>query len=104
MTKLKPARLHEILGTSTVWTDELWDQALTYLLSSVETLGALEMVKALDGVQPLTNSIHKIDYLRQFRTYPPTVLLGAFDLMRWLNQRQVEGSANSVLGIRRRID
>jgi hypothetical protein len=28
------------------------------------------------------NYPHKIDFLREFRDYPPTVLLGAFDLMR----------------------
>lgn len=81
MTNLKPLKLHTILGTSTVWTDELWDEALSYLLDRVGTLDVLTMAEVLpDSAVP--HSPHKIDYLRVFRLYPPTLLLGAFDYMR----------------------
>ena len=29
---------------------------------------------------------HKVDLLREFRNYPPTVLLGAFDYMRAIKE------------------
>jgi hypothetical protein len=81
MANLKPLKLHTILGTSTVWTDELWDEALTYLLEWANTFDALAMAQVLHGTYP-PNYPHKIDFLREFRAYPPTVLLGAFDLTR----------------------
>jgi hypothetical protein len=54
---------------------------LSYLLDRVRTFDVLVMVEVLpDSVLP--NSPHKVDYLRVFRHYPPTRLLGAFDYMR----------------------
>jgi hypothetical protein len=73
--------LHEILGTSTTWTDELWDEALTCLLDRVGTLDVLAMVEVLPE-SALPHSLYKVDYLRVFRQYPPTLLLGGFDYLR----------------------
>jgi hypothetical protein len=81
MPNLKPLKLHSVIGASTEWTDELWDEALVYLLDRVGTFDVLMMVDVLpDSVLP--QSPHKVDYLRVFRQYPPTLLLGAFDYMR----------------------
>lgn len=79
----KPLRLHKLLGGQTAWTDKLWGQALGYLLERVGTMEAIFMAEQLhhDGTR-LPNYPHKIDFLREFREYPPTVLLSAFDLMR----------------------
>lgn len=81
MAELKPIKLHNIIGSTTVWTDDLWDEALNYLLENTGTLDALAMAETLFG-DDRPNYLHKIDYLREFRAYPPTVLLGAFDFMR----------------------
>lgn len=80
---LKPVKLHELIGGQTTWTDEMWDAALEYMLERIGTMQAIFMAEQLhhDGTR-LPNYPHKIDYLREFRDYPPTVLLGAFDLMR----------------------
>ena len=87
MSNLKPLKLHSLLGASTVWTDELWDEALRYLLDRVGTVDVLIMVCVLpDDVLP--HSPHKVDYLRVFRQYPPTFLLGAFDYMRAAKEGQ----------------
>lgn len=78
---LKPLKLHELLAMQTIWTDELWEQSLDYLLARVGTDQAIRMAQfILDDNLP--NSIHKIDYLREFRVFPPSVLLAAFDLTR----------------------
>jgi hypothetical protein len=85
---LKPLKLHHIIGTSTAWTDELWNEALDYLLTHVGTLQALTMYSTIDRAgEDTVVSLHKVDFLREFRRYPPTTLLGAFDLMRTLRQR-----------------
>ena len=81
MVNLKPLKLHDIIGTATAWTDELWDRALTYLLDHTSTFDALAMAEVISS-GPVPNYPYKIDFLREFRSYPPTVLLGAFDLMR----------------------
>ncbi len=83
MADLKPLKLHAIVGTATVWTDELWSEALTYLLERVGTIEAIFMAQQLhsDGSR-LPDYPHKVDFLREFRGYPPTVLLGVFDLAR----------------------
>ncbi|TWP45973.1 hypothetical protein FKR81_37770 [Lentzea tibetensis] len=90
MTKLKPLKLHEIIGTSTEWTDELWDEALRYLLERTGTFQVLFMVQVLPNYEALPDYLHKFDFLREFRNYPPTLLLGAFDLMRarWPGRRR----------------
>jgi hypothetical protein len=81
MAKLHPLKLHTIIGTSTEWTDELWDDALHYLLENTSTLDVLAMTETLPTLLAFS---HKIDYLREFHNYPPTLVLGAFDLMRAL--------------------
>lgn len=95
MANLKPVRLHSIIGTATTWTDERWDEALTYLLGHTSTLDALAIVQTLYH-DKAPNHFHKIDLLREFRNYPPTTLLGAFDLMRFGEQ-----AAPSISGVTR---
>ena len=94
MAKLKPLKLHETIGTSTLWTDELWDKVLTYVLANTATPDALTMIEVLetDNIR-LSGFAQKTDYLREFHKYPPTVLLGAFDLMRW-RKEQARVTAN----------
>jgi hypothetical protein len=86
MSNLKPLKLHEIIGTSTVWTDELWDEALAYLLQRVGTREAVKMALflLLPNGKNLPDYPHKIDFLREFRKYPPTLLLGIFDVVRMM--------------------
>lgn len=81
---LKPLRLHELIGSHAAWTDELWDATLQYLLERVGTDDAIRMGSLLERLTDHTesHSPHKIDYLRRFSGYPPTVLLGIFDLVR----------------------
>jgi hypothetical protein len=83
MTSLKPLKLHRIIGPTTAWTDDLWNEALAYLLERVGTTQSIFMAEQLhhDDTR-LPDYPHKIDFLREFRDYPPTVLLGSFDLMR----------------------
>jgi hypothetical protein len=87
MANLKPLKLHSIISSSTVWTDELWDEVLTYLLERANTFDALAMAQVLYG-DHIPNYPHKVDFLREFRQYPPTVLLGAFDYMRAMKESQ----------------
>lgn len=82
---LKPLRLHELIGDHAEWTDELWDETLKYLLERVGTVEAIQMYAVLSGAAGLEDMItspYKVDYLRRFRYYPPTLLLGSFDLVR----------------------
>lgn len=79
---LKPVKLHDLLGASPTWTDELWDASLTYLLDRVGTVDAILMVQVLPGRSGAPQHLFKIDYIREFRQYPPTLLLGAFDAVR----------------------
>lgn len=78
----KPLKLHAIIGGSTIWTDNLWEEVLAYLLERVDTMEAIFMAEQLyhDGTD-VPNYAHKADFLQEFRDYPPP-LLGAFDLMR----------------------
>jgi hypothetical protein len=86
MVALKPLKLHAIIGISTEWTDELWEAALSYLRDRVGIVDVLIMATVLpDGLRPY--SPHKIDHLREFQQYPPTLLIGAFDYMRAVARR-----------------
>ncbi|MFD9889721.1 hypothetical protein ACFWY9_10285 [Amycolatopsis sp. NPDC059027] len=94
MSNLNPVKLHTIIGTSTAWTDELWEEALDYLLANTATPDAILMSIALSvGAPP--DYPHKIDYLREFRKFPPTLLLGAFDLMRFIKHERAKREAEA---------
>ncbi len=81
MKKLKPIKLHALLGSAPEWTDDLWQEALRYLLENTATHDAIIMASFVhEGRIP--NYPHKIDFLRDFQDYPPTMLLGAFDFRR----------------------
>ena len=82
MSTLKPLKLHNLIAGSTAWSDELWDRALAYLLERTSTPDALVMAEVI-GSHERPWLVHKIDHLREFRDFPPTVLLGAFDWMRY---------------------
>jgi hypothetical protein len=82
MQKLNQVKLHELIGTQTLWTDELWNDALDYLVENTATPDAIVMADILLGDEQAPH-LYKIDYLRDFRGFPPTVLLGVFDLMRY---------------------
>lgn len=82
MARIKPLKLHDLIAGSTVWSEELWASALGYLLERTSTLDALVMAEVI-GIHERPWLVHKIDYLRDFRDFPPTVLLGAFDWMRY---------------------
>jgi hypothetical protein len=89
--QLKPVKLHQLLGNECEWSDELWDSALTYLLERLGTNQAIAMADFLSAGS--FDYVHKVDYLRVFRAYPPTVLLGAFDYVRSRGELAVEMSA-----------
>jgi hypothetical protein len=92
---LKPLKIHALIGQQAAWTDELWDEALTYLLERLGTADAVDMALALAAITNVhvPQSYHKIDYLRIFRDYPPSILLGMFDLTRRRREnRAVQGN------------
>lgn len=82
MDDLKPLKLHDLLAGTMVWSDELWASALVYLLERTSTPDVLVMAEVI-GIQERPWLVHKIDYLRGLRDVAPTVLLGAFDWMRY---------------------
>lgn len=82
MAKLNPVKLHAIIGASTEWTDELWDEALDYLLGHVGTTETTLMAALLPRNEPLSSFPRRVNLLYEFHKYPPTVLLGVFDCMR----------------------
>jgi len=101
---LKPLKLHELIGHQAAWTDELWDEALKYLLERLGTADSVDMALALAEItnSRVPHSYHKIDYLRTFRAYPPSVLLGMFDLSRRRRDNRMagDGSLTVDLGVR----
>lgn len=90
MRQLNPVKLHELIASATLWTDELWNAALAYVLENTATPDAIVMARMVLGSE-LSQHMYKIDYLREFRGWPPTVLPGAFDLMR--HQKWVRADA-----------
>ena len=81
MARLKPIKLHLLLGSVTEWTDEMWDEALMYVLENTSTHDAVTMARLIRADR-LPDYLHKVDFLRDFRDYPPTMLLAAYDLQR----------------------
>jgi hypothetical protein len=81
--KLKPVKLHELLGGRTLWTDELWEAAEAYVSQSVSTPQAQRMYECIysDNAKAV-DYLPKSSLLGEFHYWPPTLLLGAFDLMR----------------------
>lgn len=86
MPHLKPLKLHGMISMSPEWTDELWDEALTSLLERAGTMQAIVMVEVLPNSDAFRAYPHKVDLLREFHRYPPTVLLEVFDLVRTLQR------------------
>lgn len=94
MKTLAPVKLHKLIGYSAAWTDELWANALAYLLDNTSTVDAVLMCECLPG-KVLFSHLHKIDYLREFQPYPPTLILGAFDWMRLMKATQADQNAKN---------
>ena len=89
-SKLKPLKLHILLGGADAWTDELWDEAMRYLdgrLSLPQSVNYKTLLfrlqrdagqyPALPGFQ-----IAKRDNLAGYRDFEPKPLLAAFDYFR----------------------
>jgi hypothetical protein len=94
MRHLNQVKLHELIGSATVWTDDLWDDALDYLVENTATPDAIVMAEIVLGDEQAPH-LYKVDYLRDFRGFPPTVLLGAFDLMRYRKAASAELAARA---------
>lgn len=79
-----------MLGGSSEWTDELWDEAIAFLSHSLSLPQAVELEMRLHVLRTSERSIAargtfsyvKRDRLDGFREYPPTILLGIYDLSR----------------------
>jgi len=122
--ELEPTYLHELLGGRTAWTEELWDEAIVWLLDTIgpsEAEHLYEMVWPAKGETRATQALKKFRHvvkdlpakdvlawfvaaddlerqeaqalsesgatkaelcLGEFRRWSPTVLLGAFDMLR----------------------
>lgn len=82
MTELNSSTpLHKLIAGEVRWTDSLWPKAFSYLDEVVTEEGSESLEAVLLG-SPSAYSTRE-DRLKEFRRYPPTVLLGAFDLLRW---------------------
>ncbi len=93
MEKLRPIELHKLIGRACEWTDELWDEALDYVLDNTATPAEARMMAVTILGKRIRSYPHKrykekIDFLCEFRDYPPTMFLGAFDLLRQHNARE----------------
>lgn len=80
----KPLRLHELLGRTPEWTDQLWDDARLYLADRLSLEQSIILVELFDPelAASLPLSLHKETFLAPFRKVPPTLLLGVFDMAR----------------------
>ena len=78
----EPLKIHRLLAFQTVWTDDIWIEVLNYLLASVSDSEALQMTTVLGDSIEFDDSFFKMDYLKEFRPFPPSAILAAFDLIR----------------------
>ena len=86
---LKPLKLHELLAGQTIWTDDLWNETFKYLTAHVVAIEAMDMTKMLNGTVSYrpseyfsSRNLRKLDHLNHFHKFPPTILLGIYDMMR----------------------
>lgn len=90
LPEIAVTRLHAILAGRTTWTDELWEQAATYLSGRLSMVGAQTLAAFIadaDALRPhdsdaLRAALFKKQQMEIYRKYPPTVLLAFFDLAR----------------------
>lgn len=88
--KQPPLKLHALLGDAEVWTDALWDEAMTYLdgrislPQSVNYKTLLYRLRQEAGQHPNlpAHQIAKRDNLAGYRQFEPKLLLAAFDHFR----------------------
>jgi hypothetical protein len=88
--KLSPLKLHALLGDAEVWTDALWDDAMTYLdgrislPQSVNYKTLLYRLQQQAGQHPEVpaHQIAKRGNLAGYRQFEPKLLLAAFDYFR----------------------
>lgn len=81
MSKIDPVKLHELIGAKTEWTDQLWKRALRLAVADTTLDEAIAMAEFVGGsrVPYYTTSAQ---YLGEYHDYPPTTLLGAYDMLR----------------------
>lgn len=87
---ITPNRLHAILAGKTEWTDELFEEATSYLSGklSMVSMGTLAaFISDADVLLPedshqLRTELFKRAQMRIYRRYPPSMLLGFYDLAR----------------------
>ncbi len=87
---IRPLKIHKLLAMQTEWTEDLWDETVAYLLSNISTADAILMVASILDIDiyfdfkssdpPKPES--RVEYIEMFRAYPPSVLLGGFDVVR----------------------
>ena len=88
--KLSPLKLHTLIGDADVWTDALWNEAMTYLdgritlPQSVNYKNLLYRLRQEAGQHPELQGyqIAKRDNLGEYRQFEPKLLLTAFDYFR----------------------
>lgn len=95
MKKWQPSRLHFLLGNQVEWTDALWDEALAFCERNTATPRAICMTAVLPEQQE--RILFKIDYLRQFRSFPPLTMLYAYDFQRLYFKNRPLSSGGSHL-------
>lgn len=86
-SKLKPLKLHILLGAADAWTDKLWDEAMRYLdgrLSLPQSVNYKTLLFRLQrdaGQYPELPGFHiaKRDNLAGYRAFESKLLLAAFD-------------------------
>lgn len=87
---IAPNRLHTILAGQTVWTDELFEAA-TNCLSGKLSMVSMSMLAAFiadaDVLLPedshqLRTELFKRAQMRIYRRYPPSLIIGFYDLAR----------------------
>ncbi len=81
MTFVDSTPLHGLIGGRVRWTEPLWRQAFEYLHENLTVEGSAELERLLLGSASRRSTVD--DRFREFRRYPPTVLLGIYDALRW---------------------
>ena len=81
MTYIEATPLHELLAGKMRWTDALWAVAIAIVDQYLTDEGKIELESVFLGPRPAWAPAKS--QLEDFRQYPPTMLLAAFDMVRW---------------------
>jgi hypothetical protein len=81
MTYVEATPIHKLLAGKMRWTDSLWQQAEALLNDCLSDDGKVRMEEVFFGPRPkyLPDRSRLDDYLQ----YPPTIFVGALDLVGW---------------------